>query len=57
MFSGEDKRCELADLVARICDGDTVAVGGGLSWREPMAAVRELVMRSSNSASSVASVG
>lgn len=43
MFTQEDKRCDLKDLINLVRDGDTVAVGGGLSWREPMAALRELV--------------
>jgi glutaconate CoA-transferase subunit A len=38
-----DKRCDLAGLVAHVREGDCVAIGGGLSWREPMAALRELV--------------
>lgn len=43
MFTQADKRCELTDLIRHVKDGDTVAVGGGLSWREPMAALRELI--------------
>lgn len=38
-----DKRRSLADALALVRDGDTVAIGGALSYREPMAAVRELV--------------
>lgn len=38
-----DKRLDLADALALVRDGDTVAIGGALSYREPMAAVRELV--------------
>ncbi len=38
-----DKRCDLASLAAHVHEGDCVAIGGGLSWREPMAALRELV--------------
>ena len=38
-----DKRCSLEDAIALVRDGDTVAVGGALSYREPMALVRELV--------------
>ncbi|HVN13462.1 MAG TPA: CoA-transferase [Kineosporiaceae bacterium] len=40
---GTDKRTTLADAVARVPDGATVALGGGLSARLPMALVRELV--------------
>jgi glutaconate CoA-transferase subunit A len=43
MFTQEDKRCVLTELLGHVNDGDTVAVGGGLSWREPMAALRELI--------------
>jgi glutaconate CoA-transferase, subunit A len=38
-----DKRASLADAVSLIADGATVALGGGLSARLPMAQVRELV--------------
>jgi len=40
---GTDKRSTLADAAARVKDGDTVALGGGLCARLPMALVRELV--------------
>jgi glutaconate CoA-transferase, subunit A len=43
MYTETDKRCHLAELVGHVHPGDCVAIGGGLSWREPMAAVRELV--------------
>ena len=43
MYTQADKRCDLASLVAHVREGDCVAIGGGLSWREPMAALRELV--------------
>lgn len=43
MFTQADKCCKLSELVAYIRDGDCLAIGGGLSWREPMAALRELV--------------
>ena len=39
----DDKRRTLAEAVALVNDGDTVALGGALSYREPMALVRELV--------------
>ncbi len=38
-----DKRTSLEELAARVRDGDCLAVGGGLSSREPMAALRELI--------------
>lgn len=38
-----DKLCTLTTLVEYVTVGDCVAVGGGLSWREPMAALRELI--------------
>lgn len=43
MYTAPDKRCDLASLVAHVQAGDCVAIGGGLSWREPMAALRELI--------------
>jgi glutaconate CoA-transferase subunit A len=43
MYTETDKRCDLETLVTHVRDGDCVAIGGGLSWREPMAALRELI--------------
>lgn len=43
MYVETDKRCDLATLVKYVNEGDCVAIGGGLSWREPMAALRELI--------------
>jgi glutaconate CoA-transferase subunit A len=43
MYTQIDKRVSLSDLVSHVKSGDCVAVGGGLSWREPMAALREVV--------------
>jgi glutaconate CoA-transferase subunit A len=43
MYTQGDKRCDLAALLAHVRAGDCVAIGGGLSWREPMAALRELI--------------
>ena len=43
MYVQTDKQCDLKTLVNYINEGDCTAVGGGLSWREPMAALRELV--------------
>jgi glutaconate CoA-transferase, subunit A len=40
-----DKRMRLEDLAEMVKDGDTVAIGGGLSSREPMAALRALLRR------------
>jgi glutaconate CoA-transferase subunit A len=38
-----DKRVDLATLAGMVKDGDTLALGGGLTCRLPMAAVRALV--------------
>lgn len=43
MYTEADKRCDLETLGSHVREGDCVAIGGGLSWREPMAALRELV--------------
>jgi glutaconate CoA-transferase subunit A len=43
MYTQADKRCTLSELAAQVKNGDCVAVGGGLSWREPMAALREMI--------------
>ncbi|MFI3186021.1 MAG: CoA-transferase, partial [Methylococcaceae bacterium] len=43
MYTQDDKRCALGDLISHVQRGNCVAVGGGLSWREPMAALRELI--------------
>jgi glutaconate CoA-transferase subunit A len=40
---GKDKRTSLADAASRVTDGATVALGGGLCARLPMALVRELI--------------
>lgn len=40
-----DKRARLDDLAGMVKDGDVVAVGGGLSSREPMAILRALLRR------------
>lgn len=40
-----DKRTTLEDLAARVTDGAVIAVGGGLSSREPMALLRALIRR------------
>ena len=43
MFTDENKECTLEELLSHVKRDDCVAVGGGLSWREPMAALRELI--------------
>lgn len=43
VFAQSDKRVGLEDLAAYVSDGDLVAVGGGLSARAPMAALRALI--------------
>lgn len=48
MYTQVDKRCSLTELVAHIQNGDCVAIGGGLSWREPMAALRESIRQGVN---------
>lgn len=34
VFSSADKRAPLTDLAGHVCDGELVAIGGGLSSRE-----------------------
>ena len=43
MYTDANKQCSLEELVSHVKPGDCVAVGGGLSWREPMAALCELI--------------
>ena len=43
MFTSSDKRVSMEELVTHVQDGDWVAVGGGLSSREPMALLRALI--------------
>jgi glutaconate CoA-transferase subunit A len=43
MLVQTDKLCELTALLEHVKHGDCVAIGGGLSWREPMAVLRELI--------------
>ena len=45
IHTGEDKRAELADIATHVENGNTVAIGGGLSSREPMAVIRELIRK------------
>lgn len=43
VFTAENKQVSLTDAASIVRDGMIVAVGGGLSWREPMALLRELI--------------
>ena len=43
VHASPDKRRPLSELAAEVKDGDTVGIGGGLSSREPMALLRELI--------------
>ncbi len=43
IFTSEQKQMSLADAATLVQDEMTVAIGGGLSWREPMAFLRELI--------------
>ena len=42
-YSANDKRVALESLAEHVKDGDLLAVGGGLSSREPMALLRALI--------------
>jgi glutaconate CoA-transferase subunit A len=42
-YTEPDKVTSLGDAAALVADGDVVALGGALSYREPMALVRELI--------------
>jgi glutaconate CoA-transferase, subunit A len=42
-YTDPDKRASLPEAAALVLNGDVVAVGGALSYREPMALVRELI--------------
>ena len=45
VFGLENKQVTLEDLVGHVNHGDILAVGGGLSSREPMAALRAMLRR------------
>jgi glutaconate CoA-transferase subunit A len=45
IYTDPDKRTSLEGLAARVEDGAVVAVGGGLSSREPMALLRAILRR------------
>ncbi|MDE0284689.1 MAG: CoA transferase subunit A [Gammaproteobacteria bacterium] len=55
MYTGENKQCNLEELVGHVKQDDCVAVGGGLSWREPMAALRELIRQNTGNLTVVGS--
>src|SRR6266542_6855707 len=42
-FTQPNKVMTLSEAAAQVGDGDTEALGGALSYREPMALVRELI--------------
>jgi glutaconate CoA-transferase subunit A len=42
-YTASDKVVSLSEAAAHVGDGDVVALGGALSYREPMALVRELI--------------
>jgi len=42
-YTDDNKVTRLADAAVHVSDGDVVALGGALSYREPMALVRELI--------------
>ncbi len=43
IYPSENKRMSLAEAASLVQDGMTLAIGGGLSWREPMAFLREII--------------
>lgn len=43
MYTEADKYCELSELITNVRSGNCLAIGGGLSSREPMAALHELI--------------
>src|SRR5258708_33562896 len=43
IFTSEQKQVSLAEAAPIVQDGMTIAVGGGLSWREPVAFLRGLI--------------
>lgn len=43
IFTADNKLMSLASAAAIVEDGMTIAVGGGLSWREPVGLLRELI--------------
>ncbi len=45
IYTRPDKRATLDELAAKVPDGATVAVGGGLSSREPMALLRAMLRK------------
>jgi glutaconate CoA-transferase subunit A len=55
IHAGADKRTDLPGLAAHVRAGDCVAIGGGLSSREPMAVLRELIRQGTGSLNLVGS--
>jgi glutaconate CoA-transferase subunit A len=45
VYTLDDKRGDVEELAKQVKDGDVIAIGGGLSSREPMAVLRALVRR------------
>lgn len=43
IFTADNKQMSLAEAAGIVETGMTVAIGGGLSWREPIAFLRELI--------------
>lgn len=43
VYTADNKQVSLSKAASIVQDGMIVAVGGGLSWREPMALLRELI--------------
>ncbi len=55
VYTQTDKSCDLSSLIAHVHPGDCIAIGGGLSSREPMATLRELVRQAIGNLSLVGS--
>jgi glutaconate CoA-transferase subunit A len=55
VYTDPDKRRTLDDLASLVKDGDVVAVGGGLSSREPMALLRAILRRGTRGLTAVGS--
>ena len=54
-YTASDKLTSLDDLATQVHDGAVVAVGGGLSSREPMALLRAILRRGATGLSVVGS--
>jgi glutaconate CoA-transferase subunit A len=55
VYTDFDKRKSLDDLASFVTDGDIIAVGGGLSSREPMALLRAILRRGTSGLTAVGS--